>query len=101
MYVVNAVIRVESIVPFDGLVRRLFPDQGSSEYALVTALYAFAPLFVSHAVFLSVDFGATALFGIYLYFRAVRHFWVAAVAAWALLFTKETAAAPWGVTLGA
>jgi len=101
MYVVNAVIGVASIVAFDGLVRRLFPDQGSSEYALVTALYAFAPLFVSHAVFLSVDFGATALFVIYLYFLAVRRFWIAAVVAVALLFTKETGAAAWAVTLGA
>ena len=98
---VNAVIGVVSILAFDRLVRRLFPDQAAVEYALVTALYAFTPLFVAHALFLSVDYGATALFVIFLDLLTARRFWIAAVAAVALLFTKETAAAAWMVTLAA
>jgi hypothetical protein len=56
-----------SIAAFDGLLRRLFPGTINTEYALVTALYALAPLFVSHAIFLNLDYGATALFALFLY----------------------------------
>ena len=101
LYAFNAVVGVMSIAAFDGLLRSLFPGKGDTEYALVTALYALAPLFVSHAIFLNLDYGATALFVLFLHFLVARRFWIASAFAVALIFTKETAAAAWGVTMGA
>ena len=101
LYVTNAVVGVMSIVAFDELLRRLFPGKADTEYALVTALYALAPLFVSHAIFLNLDYGATALFVLFLHFLVARRFWTAAAFGAALAFTKETAVAAWTVTIGA
>jgi len=93
MYAINAVVGVASIAAFDGLLRRLFPDGRDAEYTLVTALYALAPLFVSHAIFLNLDYGATAFFVIFLYCLMAHRFWAASAFALAAMFTKETAAA--------
>jgi hypothetical protein len=101
LYATNAVVGIMSIAAFDGLLRHLFPGKENTEYALVTALYALAPLFVSHAIFLNLDYGATALFVLFLYFLVARRFWTATAVAVALIFTKETGAAAWAVTMGA
>ena len=99
MYIVNAVVGAASIVAFDGLLRRLFPDRHDVEYSLLTALYALAPLFVSHAIFLNLDYGATALFVIFLYFLLARRYWLASVFGVAASFTKEIAAAACAVAI--
>lgn len=99
MYAINAVVGVASIAAFDGLLRRLFPNTRDAEYSLVTALYALAPLFVSHAIFLNLDYGATALFVLFLYFLVARRFWPSSAVAVALIFTKETGAAAFAVTM--
>jgi len=101
LYALNAAVGVLSIAAFDGLLRRLFPGKGNTEYALVTALYALAPLFVSHAIFLNLDYGATALFVLFLHFLFARRLWIASAFAVALVFTKETGAAALAVTIGA
>jgi hypothetical protein len=80
------------------VLRRLFPNRRDIEYTLVTALYAWAPLFVSHAIFLNLDYGATALFVLFLHFLAADRIWRATAFAVALAFTKETGLAAWAVT---
>jgi hypothetical protein len=101
LYALNAAVGVLSIAAFDALLRHLFPGKRNSEYALVTALYALAPLFVSHAIFLNLDYGATAFFVLFLYGLVARRLWIATGFAVALIFTKETGAAAWAVTTGA
>ncbi len=91
MYIVNAAVGVASIVAFDALLRLLFPGALKVEYTLVTSLYALAPLFVAHAIFLNLDFGATAFFVVFLYALVARRVWLASGCALAGMFTKETA----------
>jgi hypothetical protein len=101
MYATNLVLGIASIAAFHGLLRRLFRDRSAIEYALVTALYALAPLFVAHAIFLNVDYGATAFFVLFLYFLFAARFWLAAASAVALIFSKETGGAAFAVTMTA
>jgi hypothetical protein len=101
MCAINAAVGLASIAAFDGLLRRLFPNRRDAEYTLLSALYGLAPLFVAHAIFLNLDYGATAFFVLFLYFLIVHRFWVASACAVALAFTKETAAAAWAVTMAA
>jgi hypothetical protein len=98
MYGVNAVAGLASIAALNGLLRHLFPNRRDIEYTLVTALYAWAPLFVSHAIFLNLDYGATALFVLFLHFLAADRVWHATAFAVALTFTKETGLAASAVT---
>jgi hypothetical protein len=93
LYAVNALVGAASIVAFDVLLRVLFPNRRGAEYTLVTACYAFAPLFVSHAVFVNLDYGATAFFVLFLSCLLTRRIWLASAFAIATLFTKETGAA--------
>jgi hypothetical protein len=99
MYAVNAILGVASIIAFDALLRVLFPGRTATEYALVAALYALAPLFLAHAIFLNVDYGLTAFFVLFLYFLLARRFWTAAAAAVAMIFSKETGLAAFAVTV--
>jgi hypothetical protein len=99
MYVVNAVVGVASIAAFDALLRLLFPGRHGAEYTLVTALYALAPLFVAHAVFLNLDYGATAFFVLFLYGLLARRLWLAGAFAIGAMFSKETAAAACAVAM--
>ena len=101
MYAINAILGVASIVAFHALLRLLFPKRSPIEYALVTALFAFAPLFVAHAIFLNVDFGMTVFFAVFLYFLVARRFWAASVSAVAMMFSKEIGAAAYAVTIPA
>lgn len=101
IYAVNAIVGAGSIVAFDALVRRLFPNQEDVEYTLVTALYALAPLFVAHAIFLNLDFGTTAFAVLFLYFLIAGRFWMAGASGVALIFTKETGLAVCAVTTSA
>jgi hypothetical protein len=95
----NAVLGAASIAAFDALVRLLFPGRSRVEYTLVTALFALAPLWVAHAIFLNVDYGATAFFVLFLYFLLAHRFWLANIFALALIFSKETGGAAYAVTL--
>jgi hypothetical protein len=99
MYAINALLGAASIVAFHRLLGLLFPQRPDGEYAVVTALYAFAPLFVVHAVFLNIDFPMTALFVVFLYFVLAGRYWSASVAAVATMFTKEIGAAAYAVTV--
>ena len=92
-YAGNALLGVASIVAFHGLVRLIVPKRPSVEYSLVTALYAFAPLFLVHALFFNLDYGATAFFVLFLAFLVARRFWTASVFAVAMMFSKEVGAA--------
>jgi hypothetical protein len=75
---------------FDGLMRRLLPDRSSVEYGLVTALYAFMPVFVVHAIFLNMDYGVTAFFVLFLYFLVAGRLWLASVFAVATMFSNSS-----------
>jgi hypothetical protein len=101
MVATNAVLGAASIAAFDGLLRLLFPGRSGAEYTLVTALYALAPLWVAHAIFLNLDYGATAFLVLFLYFLFAHRFWLANVFALALIFSKETGGAAYGVTMAA
>src|SRR5580765_4217089 len=90
IYALNIAVGAASIAAFGGLSKVLFPEASSLEHVLAAALYAFAPVFVAHAIFLNLDYGATALFVIFLYFLVARRFWWAAVFAIATTFSKET-----------
>jgi hypothetical protein len=98
-YATNALLGAASIVAFHALLGLLFPRRSAAEYALVTALYAFAPLFLVHAIFLNVDYGTTAFFVLFLYFLLAQRFWVAAVCAIAMMFSKEIGAVAYAVTV--
>jgi len=89
--VVDAAVGVASIIAFDALLRVLFPGARQLEYTLVTSLYAFAPLFVVHTIFLNLDFGATAFFVVFVYALLARRSWLASASALAAAFTKEAA----------
>lgn len=96
LYLVDALIGIASIVAFDRLVDLAF-GAPRAERALLTGLYALAPLFVVHAVFIDVDFPATAFFVLFLYaLFAGRTAWIAATAVF-LIFSKETGAAAWAL----
>jgi hypothetical protein len=99
MYATNALLGVASIAAFDALLRLLFPNRPGAEYTLVTALYALAPLFVAHAIFLNLDYGATAFFVLFLRFLIARRFWPASAFAVAAMFSKETGAAACAVAM--
>jgi hypothetical protein len=99
MYATNAILGVASIAAFDALLRLLFPNRRGAEYTLVTALYALAPLFVSHAIFLNLDYGVTVFFVLFLYFLLARRFWLASAFAVAAIFSKETGAAACAVAM--
>jgi hypothetical protein len=92
MYATNAILGAASIAAFDALLRLLFPNRSGSEYTLVTALYALAPLFVAHAIFLNLDYAATVLFVLFLCFLLARRAWLASAFAVAVIFSKETGA---------
>lgn len=93
LYVVNAVVGAASIVAFDALLRVLFPNRRDAEYILLTACYAFAPLFVSHAIFVNFDYGATAFFVLFVSCLLTGRPWLASAFAIATLFTKEAGGA--------
>ena len=93
VYIVNALLGAASIAAFDALLRVLFPNRRDAEYTLLTACYAFAPLFVAHAVFINLDYAVTALFVLFLWSLVARRGWLAAAFAIAALLTKETGAA--------
>lgn len=93
MYLVNTVIGVASIVAFHALLRLLFPNRARIEYALATALYALAPLFVANAVFLTLDYAAAAFFVLFVYFMFAGRPWTAGAFIAFLAFTKETGGA--------
>jgi hypothetical protein len=93
MYVANAAIGIASILAFHGVIRLLFPNRPSGEYAFVAALYGLAPLFVANAVFLTLDYAATAFFVLFVYFVLVRRPWVAGGLGTVVAFTKETGGA--------
>jgi len=93
LYVTNIVLGVAGIGAFEALLHRLFPDRPAAEYAMVTALFALAPLFVAHAIFLNLDYGATVFFVLFLSCLMARRFWLAGVFAAAASFSKETGAA--------
>jgi hypothetical protein len=97
----NALLGVASTIAFHALLCLLFPKRSAAEYVLVTALYAFAPLFLAHAIFLNVDYGMTAFFVLFLYFLLARLFWTASVFAVAMMFSKEIGAAAYAVTVPA
>jgi len=99
MYAVNAVLGALSIGAFRGILGLLFPGRPATEYALATALYALAPLLVVHAIFLNVDYGLTVFFVLFVYFLLARHFWTASAFAIAMMFSKETGAAVYAVTV--
>jgi hypothetical protein len=101
MYGINAILGAASIAAFHALLGLLFPKRSATEYALVTALFAFAPLFVAHAIFLNVDYGMTAFFVVFLYFLVARRWWAANVSAIATMFSKEIGAAAWAITIAA
>ena len=101
LYAVNAIIGIASILAFQKLVELIFPDRPRREYVLLAALFGLAPLFVSHAIFLNLDFPATSLFVLFLYFLLARRFWLSGVFAVLLIFTKETGGVAYGLTLGA
>jgi len=90
LYAVNMAVGAASIAAFDGIFRQLFPKASAVERVLAVSLYAFAPLFVVHAIVLNLDYAATALFVVFLYFLLAQRFWWAAVFAIATAFTKET-----------
>ena len=100
-YAANAFLGAASIMAFHGLIRRLLPDRPSVEYGLVTALYAFMPVFVVHAIFLNMDYGVTAFFVLFLYFLVAGRFWLAGVFAVATMFSKEVGAAGYAAAVGA
>ena len=99
MSATNAVLGVASIAAFDALLRLLFPNRPGAEYTLVTALYALAPLFVAHAIFLNLDYAATVFYVLFLYFLLARRFWLASAFAVAAIFSKETGGAACAVTM--
>jgi hypothetical protein len=99
VYAVNALLGIASIVAFHGLLRLIVPQRAPIEYALVTALYAFAPLFVVHAIFLNLDYGMTAYFVLFLYFLLARRFWLAGIFAGGVVLAKETGAAVFAATI--
>jgi hypothetical protein len=101
MYGINAILGVGSIAAFHALLGLLFPKRSATEYALVTALFAFAPLFVAHAIFLNLDYGMTVFFVMFLYFLVARRWWAANVSAIAMMFSKEIGAAAFMVTIPA
>lgn len=92
-YAVNAVLGIVSIVAFDRVLRALFPKLSTPEYTLGTALYAFTPLFLVHAIFINVDYGMTAFFVMFLAALLNRRYWLACIAAVATMLSKEVGAA--------
>jgi hypothetical protein len=100
-YAINALLGVASIVAFHALLGLLFPRRPAAEYALVTALYAFAPLLVAHAIFLNVDYGMTAFYVLFVYCLFARRFWSASLFAVTMMFSKEIGAAAYAVTVAA
>ena len=100
-YAANALLGLASIAAFQALLGRLFPGRSAVEYALVTALYALAPLFVVHAIFLNLDYGMTAYFVLFLHFLIARRVWPASVFAIALVLSKETGAAVFAAAIAA
>jgi hypothetical protein len=99
VYAANALLGIASIVGFHALLRLLVPQRSPIEYALATMLYAFAPLFVVHAIFLNLDYGMTAYFVLFLYFLMARRFWLAGIFAGGVVLAKETGAAVFAVTI--
>jgi hypothetical protein len=101
LYATNIGLGVAAIAAFETILRRLFPDRPAAEYAIVTALFALAPLFVAHAIFLNVDYGATVFFVMFLACLLAGRFWLAGVFAAASSFSKETGAAACAVAMAA
>jgi hypothetical protein len=92
-YAINALLGTGSIVAFHTLLRLLFPGRSWIEYALVTALYALAPLFLVHALFFNLDYGMTVFFVPFLYFLLARRMWPATFLGIAVVLSKDTGAA--------
>src|SRR5262245_8268383 len=101
MYATNAALGAASIAAFHRLLGVCFPGRDQVERTLVTALYALAPLWVAHAIFLNLDYAATVFYVLFLSCLFARRFWWANVWAIALIFSKETGGAAWGVTMAA
>jgi hypothetical protein len=99
VYAANVLLGIASIAAFHALLRLLVPQRAPIEYALVTMLYAFAPLFVVHAIFLNLDYGMTAYFVLFLYFLMARRFWPAGIFAGGVVLAKETGAAVFAATI--
>jgi hypothetical protein len=99
VYAANVLLGIASIAGFHALLRLLVPQRPPIEYALVTMLYAFAPLFVVHAIFLNLDYGMTAYFVLFLYFLMARRFWPAGILAGGVVLAKETGAAVFAATI--
>ncbi len=99
IYFVNAALGAASIVAFHGLVGLLFPKRRDVEHTLVAALYGLAPVFLSHAIILNVDYGATCCFVLFLYFLVAGRYWWAGALAIATAFSKETGAAACGLAI--
>jgi 4-amino-4-deoxy-L-arabinose transferase-like glycosyltransferase len=80
MYATNAVLGIASIAAFHALLRMLFPNSSRAERVLLAALYGLAPVFVAHAIFLNVDYAATAFYVLFLFCLFARRFWMGAPA---------------------
>lgn len=92
-YAINALLGAGSIAAFQALLRLLFPGRSWIEYALVTALYALAPLFLVHALFFNLDYGMTVFFVPFLYFLIAGRIWPATALGVAVVLSKDTGAA--------
>ncbi len=101
VYIVNALLAAASAAAFYRLLILLLRNALSEyERSLIVGLSVLSPVFFAHLLHINLDFGLTCFFILFLSFLLHRHFWMAAAAGTALVFTKETGMAAYVAVIG-
>lgn len=87
------------IIFFYKIIRILFSQTEKIEIYLLTAIFAFFPIFLSNQLHIGPDYGVLVFFNIFLYFFLAKKVSLAIIAACFLMFTKEAGILLYGATL--
>ena len=92
MVLFNAALGATSIIIFYRLLLRLFRDTAftATECAILAGIYALSPGLLVHTIFINADFGVLIFFLPTLYCLLIERFWLAALGACGMIFSKET-----------
>ncbi len=90
IYLTNVALIVISAIALFKILTFIKPDIYQWEALLASVQFAFSPVYLAHAFHINLDFGLVCFFVPYLYFLLRKKYWIAALFATAMVFTKET-----------
>ncbi len=99
LHFTSTLMGITMIIFFYKIIRILFSQTEDIEIYLLTAIFAFFPIFLSNQLHIGPDYGVLVFFIIFLYFFLAKKITLAVIAACFLMFTKEAGILLYGATL--